>query len=61
MTPGAGQVVNAFNSGLVTNRVAVNIASVGISGGYLLTPITTLTGAYNYNEHILRGSIRRRE
>jgi hypothetical protein len=47
-TPAGGQVVNGFNSGLVTNRVAVNVANVGISGGYLLTPTTSLTGTYNY-------------
>jgi hypothetical protein len=39
---------SVLNSGIVTNRVAVNTANVGITGGYLLTPTTTLSGTYNY-------------
>ncbi len=39
---------SVLNSGVVTNRVAVNTANVFINGGYLLTPTTTLTGSYNY-------------
>jgi hypothetical protein len=39
---------SALNSGIVTNRVSVNTANLGIAGGYLLTRTTSLTGSYNY-------------
>ena len=48
---GYGTTTTGFtglNSGLVTNRVSVQNANLGISGGYQLTRTTGLTGTYNY-------------
>ena len=39
-----------LDNGLVTNRVSMNRYTLGLDGGYQLTRITTLTGAYIYNK-----------
>jgi hypothetical protein len=38
-----------FNAGLITNRVLTHMYGLGVTGGYLLTPLTTLTAGYNYS------------
>ena len=38
-----------LNAGQITNRAATNVYTLGASGGYLLTPQTTLTATYNYS------------
>ena len=39
-----------LNTGLVTNRVAMNRYNLGVGGGYQLAPTTTLSGAFNYSK-----------
>lgn len=40
----------ALNTGLVTNRTLTQTYTLGLAGGYQLTPTTTLTGGYNYTK-----------
>jgi hypothetical protein len=40
----------ALNNGLVTNRVSTHRYTLGVGGGYQLTPTTTLNGTYNYSK-----------
>src|SRR5262249_43097213 len=37
-----------LNSGLITNRVSTHVYSLGVTGGYQLTPATTLSTTYAY-------------
>jgi hypothetical protein len=46
-----GQVLGAaLNNGLVPNRVSINRYNFGVTGGYQLTPTTTLGGTYTYSK-----------
>ena len=49
---GAGSTFSGglLNTGLVTNRVAMNRYNLGVSGGYQLTPTTTLIGTFDYSK-----------
>lgn len=47
---GSTSVTSPLNVGLVTNRVSMHNANVGVTGGYLLTSTTTMTGSYNYTK-----------
>ncbi len=47
---GTTSVPNPINAGLITNRVSTHVYTLGVTGGYLLTPTTTLTGGYNYTK-----------
>jgi hypothetical protein len=47
---GTTSVTTPVNAGLITNRVSTHVYTLGVSGGYLLTPLTTLTGTYNYTK-----------
>ena len=38
------------NTGLITNRVSTQNYNLGITGGYALTPTTSLTSSYNYSK-----------
>ncbi len=52
-TAGAGPGIGAggaLNSGLVTNRTDANRFTIGVVGGYQLTPTTTLSGSYDYTQ-----------
>lgn len=39
-----------LNAGLVTNRVSTHAYNLGVTGGYQLTRVTTLTANYNYSK-----------
>jgi len=41
--------IGPLNSGLITTRVSTHAYTLGTTGGYQLTPATTLTGTYNYS------------
>jgi hypothetical protein len=45
---GATGVNPVVGAGLVTNRVSLHTTTVGITGGYAVTPTTNLTAAYDY-------------
>ena len=49
---GAGSTSSGglLDTGLVTNRVAMNRYNLGVGGGYLLTPTTTLSVNFNYSK-----------
>ena len=47
---GTTGVASPINGGLITNRVSTHVYTLGVGGGYLLTPLTTLTGTYNYTK-----------
>jgi len=42
--------ISPVNAGLITNRVSTHVYTLGVIGGYLLTPRTTVTGTYNYTK-----------
>lgn len=45
-----GIVSGPLNAGIVTNRVTTTNYTGTISGGYRLTPVTSVTGSYSYNQ-----------
>jgi hypothetical protein len=47
---GATSISTPTNTGLITNRVSTQNYNVGITGGYALTPTTSLTSSYNYTK-----------
>jgi hypothetical protein len=47
---GTTGVTSPVNAGLITNRVSTHNYTLGVAGGYLLTPLTTVTGTYNYTK-----------
>ena len=54
-TPGGlgtnfGSTGGVLNTGLVTNRTSTHTYTLGLAGGYQLTPTTTLSGSYIYNK-----------
>ena len=40
--------IGPLNSGLITTRASSHAYTLGVAGGYLLTPATTLAATYNY-------------
>lgn len=47
---GVTGVTTPLNAGLITNRVSIRNYSGAITGGYRLTPVTTMTGSYGYTQ-----------
>ena len=47
---GVTSITAPTNIGLVTNRVSTQNYNLGITGGYALTPTTSLTSSYNYSK-----------
>ena len=47
---GATSISTPTSTGLITNRVSTQNYNVGITGGYALTPTTSLTSGYNYSK-----------
>lgn len=50
--PGFGvtTITSPINTGIITNRVSMHNINLGITGGYILTRSTTVTGTYNYTK-----------
>ena len=49
-TQGTVGTGGALNNGLVANRAQIHRYNLGVTGGYQLTPTTTLTGTYDYSK-----------
>ena len=47
---GSTIITSPTNTGLTTNRVSTQRYNLGITGGYALTPTTTLTSGYSYSK-----------
>jgi hypothetical protein len=47
---GSTNITTPVNAGLITNRVSTHIYNLGVTGGYILTPTTNLTGMYTYTK-----------
>ncbi|HJT21704.1 MAG TPA: hypothetical protein VJ746_14605 [Nitrospira sp.] len=45
---GSTNITTPVNAGLITNRVSTHVYNLGVTGGYILTPTTNLTGMYTY-------------
>ena len=47
---GVTSIISPTNTGLITNRVSTQRYTLGVMGGYALTPTTSLTSSYNYSK-----------